>query len=95
MHTDEREGVFESIIEELARQNELKASGKFSHTAENLMFNPTTLRVMQMVSVLTEEVGEVARAANDDAFDELDKELIQVAAVAVSALIGFRAFKAI
>lgn len=45
------------------------------------------------VSILTEEVGEVAKAANEANLKSLKTELQQVAAVCISALYALEAFK--
>lgn len=62
-----RENIFAKIDIERARQNRL---------------HPTFSWAFRM-SVLTEEVGEVARAINEHDAKNLREELIQVAAVAV------------
>jgi len=78
--------IFDDIQRELDRQQELKSAGKFEHTAEDFM---RVGHCGDMLAVLTEEVGEVARAINDnEPCERLRKELVQVAAVAISALRG-------
>lgn len=60
---------------ELERGRQISMWGDQQHTHEHWL------------SILTEEVGEVARALNDDKDkDEIRKELVQVAAVAVAWL---------
>lgn len=69
-----RVGIFERIAAERKRQ-----LAKFPHEAEDT--DAVSL------AILVEEVGEVARALNDDDTGEhLDEELVQVAAVAVKWL---------
>jgi hypothetical protein len=81
---------------ERARQNGLKAVGKFHWTCadDGIRTGPMIgTRVLQAekLSVLAEEFGEVARLVTETVIDpsrhnprELKKELIQVAAVAVA-----------
>lgn len=75
--------IYADISKERVRQELLKAQGKFAHTAADPEV-PNT----DTLAVLVEEVGEVARALNDDAegtnFSHLREELVQVAAVAVA-----------
>lgn len=61
------------------------------HGYENTPMSPTMDNGMRLI-ILVEEVGEVARAMTYDNGDpdELDKELIQVAAMAVACVIGLR-----
>jgi NTP pyrophosphatase (non-canonical NTP hydrolase) len=74
------------ITNELARQEQLKKDGKFKETAGDMMERGGYHEVL---TVLTEEVGEVARALNDNQpLVELRAELVQVAAVAVGAIVG-------
>lgn len=70
----------DDVQTERRRQESLKAQGKFSHTcADGEIGNH------QKLAILTEEVGEVARALNDnEAWKDLYKELCQVAAVCVA-----------
>ena len=78
--------TLEEIELEVGRQKRLKAEGKFSHTAEDFMVEGDAGK---MLAVLTEEIGEVARAINDnEPCVKLREELVQVAAVAVSAIAG-------
>lgn len=85
--TTKIESVLRDINFERHRQERLKATGKFKHTcADPEMPDSVAL------SVLVEEVGEVAREVNDAYSDsmplahrtDLREELIQVAAVAVA-----------
>jgi len=78
--------VQEEVTREVARQFELKAEGRFKHSIGDAEMTPA-----QKLAVLTEEVGEVARAAlereglvNDKHDSDLRTELIQVAACAVA-----------
>lgn len=86
--TETRE-VLHAVYEERLRQEQLKAEGRFSHTCADAEMPDS-----EALAVLTEEVGEVARAILESgrgrarSYDvlgrELQKELIQVAAVAVA-----------
>jgi NTP pyrophosphatase (non-canonical NTP hydrolase) len=81
-----KELIAKEILAEVARQDLLKAQGKFSETAEDMMRRGATHAAL---TVLTEEVGEVARALNDnEPCVDLRQELIQVAAVCISAIAG-------
>lgn len=72
--------ILKDITSERLRQERLRAAGKFTHTAATLGQTHDRRN-----SVLVEEVGEVARALNDNETPgELRTELIQVAAVAVA-----------
>jgi len=64
--------ILKQVSTERARQRQLW--GDQSHPAE------------KWVSLLTEELGEVAKAANERDREEYVKELIQVAALAVAAV---------
>jgi NTP pyrophosphatase (non-canonical NTP hydrolase) len=66
-----------AIRAERVRQERLKAMGKFHHTAADVDL-PCVLKL----PILTEEVGEVARALCDGT--NLREELVQVAAVALA-----------
>lgn len=84
--SDDVDRIWDAIIHELGRQQALMFAGKFSATCEE---HAKRGNHAQCVAVLAEEVGEVARAINDLAPSrELRKELLQVAAVAVSWLMG-------
>ena len=84
------EEIFRLISAERWRQDELKAMGKFKKTCADDMGNGARL------AVLTEEVGEVARAvlekglegeeAHDKTGTDIQKELVQVAAVCLAWL---------
>jgi NTP pyrophosphatase (non-canonical NTP hydrolase) len=70
------------ISQERSRQNKLKAEGRFAHTAAD----PECLNVTRL-AMLTEEVGEVARALNHGTHDpeqDLTAELVQVAAICMA-----------
>jgi len=68
------------VLNERRRQRKLYVEGKITHRCED-----PTVTSGHKLSVLTEEVGEVARALNDNEPKEnLKAELIQVAAVAVA-----------
>ena len=82
-----RQALVALILAERYRQEELKAAGKFPFTCADV----PGLTTGQKVAVLTEECGEVARAAlaadglvKDGA--DLRKDLIQVAAVCLAWL---------
>lgn len=68
------------VCVERCRQEQLKAEGQFRHTCADLeMDNATRL------AVLGEEFGEVCKELQDGGtVENLRKELIQVAAVAVA-----------
>lgn len=65
----------DAVIRECARQTELKKAGKFQ-----LEIGEPGCSVFQSVSILTEELGEVARAVNERDRENLKEELVQVAA---------------
>lgn len=81
---------FEAIDDEIARQQKLKAEGKFTYTC--LDHEMTDL---ERLAVLVEEVGEagheinetIGRTAAGDYREKLQKELVQIAAVTVAWLI--------
>lgn len=71
--------VLDAISQERKRQDELKQAGKFTHTCADDIDNGRKL------AILTEELGEVARAMCDkEPKERLREELIQVAAVATA-----------
>lgn len=72
--TDIQLQTIKTILEERARQD----------TKFGLL--PRNLDPMLWLTVLTEEVGEVARAVLEDSPSQYEKELTQVAAVALAAL---------
>lgn len=77
--------VLGSVVMEMARQLELKKAGRFRHLASEMS-------LPAMAVCLMEEVGEVARAIHDlEPLPHLYEELIQVAAVAMSAALGVQA----
>lgn len=70
------------ILRERMRQEQLRAEGRFAHTAADPEMSDTAF-----LAVLMEEVGEVARAINDaEGAKRLRDELVQVAAVCVARL---------
>ena len=78
--------IAEPVFTEVLRQRELKAAGKFDETAGDKMARGDS---DGMLRILVEEVGEVARALNDnEPAVKLREELRQVAAVALDALVG-------
>lgn len=82
----DRMAIYAAIDVERARQERLKAEGRFDFTCAD-----PALGHLAACAVLTEEVGEVARAVMGreglvrDGGD-LRKELVQVAAVAIAWL---------
>ena len=82
--------ILAMVKEERQRQDALKAQGRFKYTcADAEMLNSEKL------AVLVEEVGEAARAilnkgnlVTDKGKDDLQCELIQIAAVAVAWVEG-------
>lgn len=62
-----------AVARECERQSELKAQGRFEYVIGEC--DP-----YRSVAILTEEIGEVARAVNDSKPAHLREELIQVAA---------------
>lgn len=81
MQTDH---IYEAIQSERKRQNE-----KFRelHQGGYGVHVPGSMLDSERLAILTEEVGEVARAINDEEGDRgIKRELIQVAAVAVAWL---------
>jgi len=83
-----RSVIIGDILLERRRQEQLKAEGRFSATAADMVD-------AEALAVLVEEVGEVARAvlekqrlANDKHGKDLRKELVQTAAVCVAWLEG-------
>lgn len=80
------------ISQERARQEQLKAEGRFPHTAAD------NIPLLAKNGILGEEAGEVATAClnycgfsrdyTTDGLKEIHKELIQVAAVALAFLQG-------
>lgn len=76
MHTTE---VLFLVYHERIRQEGLKASGRFEHTAAD-----SGCSDLARLAMLTEEIGEVARALQRAAHDpeqDLRSELIQCAAI--------------
>ena len=81
--------IYEAIADERARQNQLKAEGKFMYTCADPQMTDGA-----RIAVLGEEFGEVCRAALERGVDgemsydkhgkDLRKELIQLAAVSVA-----------
>ncbi|EMF80899.1 hypothetical protein LEP1GSC188_3109 [Leptospira weilii serovar Topaz str. LT2116] len=75
--------VFEKIILERIRQESLREEGKFKYTAAT-----PCLREELKLSILVEEVGEVAKCLNESQHGThaLEKELIQIMAVCLAWL---------
>lgn len=88
----ELEAVLHAVRDERIRQEVLKAEGRFNHTPADF-----SMTAAERLATIAEEVGEVARhvlqeehlthdgVSNDG---DLDKELVQVAALAVAWLEG-------
>ena len=86
------DAILEDVKKERLHQEVLKKQGKFAHTCADLRMTHH-----ERLTVLTEEVGEVARAAlvesglaKESKPQDLEKELIQVAAVAVAWIEALR-----
>jgi NTP pyrophosphatase (non-canonical NTP hydrolase) len=72
--------ALQAVEAERRRQESLRDAGKFDATCADL-----APRSGQSLAILTEELGEVARALNEkEPIEHLREELIQVAAVAVA-----------
>jgi len=67
------------IRREILRQLDLQQSGKFKHIAYDRGCDD-----MMRLAMLTEELGEVARAMQTEDLKNLKEELTQVAAIATS-----------
>jgi NTP pyrophosphatase (non-canonical NTP hydrolase) len=67
------------IRREILRQLDLQQAGKFKHIAFDVVCS-NELRL----SMIVEEMGEVARALQDNNWKNLKEELVQVAAIATS-----------
>lgn len=65
--------VFEERIRQIMKHGDASVGGSWLEQEDRKDY--------QCLSVLTEEVGEVARAINEDDLAELETELIQIAAV--------------
>ena len=83
---DRTSHVLFAVRQERARQEQLCAEGRFSHTCASTALTPP-----QKLAILVEEVGEAARATiefeglcSDKHGKNLRSELVQVAAVAVA-----------
>lgn len=67
------------VRKEILRQQQLQSEGKFTYIAYDKEC-PLIVRL----AMLTEEVGEVARAIQELDESNLKEELVQIAAIAVS-----------
>jgi NTP pyrophosphatase (non-canonical NTP hydrolase) len=74
--------IFNSIRAERISQELLRAKGKFSHT----LATEPSMSNSYAVTVLTEELGEIARAVQDRNEANLREELIQLASCCVAWL---------
>lgn len=74
--------ALDKIIIERDRQDDLKKKGRFKYTCADNIDSKMAL------SILVEEVGEVARAINENDTDELIKEISQVGAISLAWLEG-------
>lgn len=81
MNTVSRTKARVLVIVELKRQLALKESGKFKYTCED-----NELTDGERLTILVEEVGEIARAMQNKDSNNLREEITQVAAVAISWL---------
>lgn len=72
------------IVAERNRQNELKAKGKFRHTPAD-----PEMAHSYVLTVIVEEVGEIARAIQSGDKMNLRDEITQVAAISLAWLEGF------
>lgn len=79
-----------AVVDEIDRQDELKEQGRFPFTVYELASNECGLMVLP---ILTEEVGEVARAIQNGAGRNLIEELVQVAAVAMAWIEGLQSLQ--
>lgn len=73
--------IMRDIRLERDRQESLKRDGKFRFTCAD-----PEMTSGEFLSVLMEEVGEVARALNENDMKNLREEIVQVAAVCVARL---------
>ncbi len=73
--------VFTQIQVERAYQTALREQGKFDYTCDM-----ESMSNHQFLSVLTEEVGEIAKALNDGDMKNFAYEILQVAAVCAARL---------
>ena len=78
-----REAIFDAISDERLRQQD-KFGGLHAWGSGDCSSHDVA--PMTKVGVLTEELGEVARAVLDKDTDQLEVELVQLAAVAVAWL---------
>jgi NTP pyrophosphatase (non-canonical NTP hydrolase) len=67
------------IRREILRQLDLQQAGKFQHVAFDVGCSNET-----RLAMLVEEIGEVARALQDNNWKNLKEEIVQVAAIATS-----------
>ena len=92
MHTSQMnhiQSILNDVYNERVRQNRLKLQGRFKYT-------PNEVPLVRSHAMLSEECGEVARAAlavsgyvqEDLTLDDCRKELIQVAAIAIAMVQG-------
>jgi hypothetical protein len=82
-----RDTILAAITAERDRQERLWA-GRHKHGYGSCAGDGVAMPVK--ITILTEEVGEVARAFLDGKDDDLRTELIQVAAVAIAMLEGMQ-----
>lgn len=81
--TEARDEALGLVLIELDRQLELKDSGKFSKTCEDMADQP-----YEALPILLEEFGEVARAMQNGDQENFREELVQVAAIAIAWISG-------
>lgn len=73
--------IMNEIRLERDRQECLKREGKFRYTCADAEMGDG-----EFLSVLMEEVGEIAKALNEGSVDSVNEEITQVAAVCVARL---------
>lgn len=93
MNSDTLNRVLAYVKAERGRQEEMKAAGRFK-------FTPDEVPLIRSFAMLSEEVGEVARdilsvsgyVQEERGLDDVRKELIHVAAIAVAMIEGIETF---
>jgi NTP pyrophosphatase (non-canonical NTP hydrolase) len=79
-----RQMALSTIVAERNRQNDLKATGKFENTPADPGMSHS-----YCLTVIVEEVGEIARAIQKGDRANMRDEITQVAAIALGWLEGF------
>jgi NTP pyrophosphatase (non-canonical NTP hydrolase) len=83
VRTEARDQAIGRVLLELDRQLELKASGKFTNTCEDMADHP-----YEALPILLEEFGELGRAMQTGDEENFKEELTQIAAIALAWLSG-------